>query len=141
MYYVLCKTILCKRSIMQKPLKYQFTIWCSCKSNRIQREDGISSVSSPLWSLQREDAFKEPTIKVWLSFVRINERFGTAIAIWVFSIRSYSLTKGFIASSHPQNEKRCKNLPMNQSVWRNSWKSPKFIFWANRNLRKKLGTS
>ena len=31
--------------------------------------------------------------------VRINERFGTAIAIWVFSIRSYSLTKRFIAAS------------------------------------------
>jgi len=39
---------------------------------------------------------KETTIKVYSSTVKINERFGTAIAIWVFSIGSYSLTKGFI---------------------------------------------
>ena len=43
---------------------------------------------------------KETTIKVYSSTVKINERFGTAIAIWVFSIGSYSSTTGFIVICH-----------------------------------------
>ena len=43
---------------------------------------------------------KETTIKVYSSTVKINGRFGTAIAIWVFSIGSYSSTTGFIVICH-----------------------------------------
>ena len=37
-------------------------------------------------NLHQKDAVKDQTIKVYLSIVKINERFGTAIAIWIFSI-------------------------------------------------------
>ena len=37
-------------------------------------------------NLHQKDAVKDQTIKVYLSTVKINERFGTAIAIWIFSI-------------------------------------------------------
>ena len=45
---------------------------------------------------QREESSRISTVKVFSSSVKINERFGTAIAIWVFSIGSYSSTTGFI---------------------------------------------
>ena len=57
------------------------------------------SVSS-LLCLATRRVYERSTIKVLLSTVRINERFGTAIAIWVFSIGSYSSTTGFIVICH-----------------------------------------
>ena len=81
---------------------------------------------------------KETTIKVYSSTVKINERFGTAIAIWVFSIGSYSSTTGFIVISHSQNEKRCKNLPMVQSLWRTSQNRRKQFFLQTEICVKNL---
>jgi len=83
---------------------------------------------------------------VYSSTVKINERFGTAIAIWVFSIRSYSLTKRFIAASRSQfteQEKLQKRVSGKECTEKNhqNRQSPFLCKRANRNLRKKLGTS
>ena len=73
-----------------------------------------------------------------LSTVRINERFGTAIAIWVFSIGSYSSTKGFTVIFHSWNENGAKNLPLNRVYGETTQNRRKIVFFpANRNLRKK----
>ena len=73
--------------------------WGSKRSRRTSNYCKFSSVSSLLLMATR-GVFKDQTIEVWLSTVRINERFGTAIAIWVFSIGSYSSTTGFIVICH-----------------------------------------
>ena len=87
----------------------------------------FSSVSS-LLCLATRRVYERSTIKVLLSTVRINERFGTAIAIWVFSIGSYSSTTGFIVICHSQNEKRCKNLPMNRVFGETTQNRRKIVF-------------
>ena len=98
---------------------------------------GLSSVSS-LCCLATRRVNKISTVKVFSSSVKINERFGTAIAIWVFSIRSYSSTTGFIVISRSQNEKRCKNLPKQQGLWRTSQNRRKQFFLQTEICVKNL---
>ena len=60
----------------------------------------VSSRSLLCCDWQQEESTRDQLSKMRLSTVRINERFGTAIAIRVFSIGSYSSTTGFIVICH-----------------------------------------
>ena len=103
--------------------------WGSKRSRRTSNYCKFSSVSSLLLMATR-GVYERSTIKVWLSTERINERFGTAIAIWVFSIGSYSSTTGVTVICHSQNEQRCKNLPMNRVFGETTQNRRKIVFFC-----------
>ena len=97
----------------------------------------ILPVSSCCWWQRRRYYSGNRLSKCVLSTVKINERFGTAIAIWVFSIWSCSLTIRFIASSRPQDEKSCKNESGAKSTWRNFSNPTRKVFCCKPKFAQK----
>ena len=89
---------------------------------------------STLLCLATRGVYERSTIKVLLSTVRINERFGTAIAIWVFSIGSYSSTKGFTVICRSWNENGAKNLPLNRVYGETTQNRRKIVFFLQTEI-------
>ena len=89
---------------------------------------------STLLCLATRGVYERSTIKVLLSTVRINERFGTAIAIWVSSIGSYSSTKGFTVICYSWNENDAKNLPLNRVYGETTQNRRKIVFFLQTEI-------